>query len=91
MCVCGESSLSSEKKRTGSFYLHNTVENIIVFVEHCKDPHWVYQFSTIYIDTARDAPAGKIYGSMNYGLVHSEKVLNAILWWDGDRAKVTLQ
>jgi len=61
------------------FYLCNAVENIIVFAEHCKEPHRVYQFSTIYIDTPRDAPASKIYGSMKYGLVHSEKVLNAIL------------
>lgn len=94
MCVwCRESLISHVKHRSGSFlswlfYLWATVENIIVFAELRI---WVYQFSTIYIDTTRDALAGKIYGRMKYGLVHSEKVLNTILWWDGDRAKVTFQ
>lgn len=72
------SPISHVKQRVDSFYLGNTVENIVVG-EHSKQPHRVYQFSTIYIDTPRDYPVGKIYGSKKYGLVHSEKVLNAIL------------
>lgn len=33
------------------FISGNDVENIVVVAEHSKQPHWVYQFSTIYIGT----------------------------------------
>lgn len=40
-CVCcvDKSPISHVKQSAGSFYLRNAVENIIVFAEHCKDPH----------------------------------------------------
>lgn len=56
-----------------------SAENIIVSAERRMKSHGVYRYFTIYIDTPGDAPAREIYGSLKYGLVHSENAPNVSL------------
>lgn len=73
MCVCGVDRVQSLmwNREQAVFNLCNAVENIIVFAEHCKDLHRVYQFSSIFIDTPQDALAGKIYSMAAWSMALS--------------------
>jgi len=87
-CACGQSFMWNREQ---AVFSSGPLRKILLFLQNTARIHTEFISSTIYTDTPRDALAGKIYGSMKYGPVHIQKVLKAILWWDGDWAKVTPQ